>query len=144
MKSNVDFDWKLKDEEFKSRPKEEPEIAFSPTPPAERWSVLEAEEEQRRIQAEKEAAEEKSRKVAEMIKQDGAIAFKAVGGQEEAQKLRAGSTYNRFNKSLKRQYGALTALAACHSVVVAYVIVYRRHQLPVYRCGQRDKEHIEA
>ena len=66
---DVDFDWKLKDEEFKSRPKEEPEIAFSPTPPAERWSVLEAEEEQRRIQAEKEAAEEKSRKVAEMIKQ---------------------------------------------------------------------------
>ena len=66
---DVDFDWKLKDEEFKSRPKEEPEIAFSPTPPAERWSVLEVEEEQRRIQAEKEAAEEKSRKVAEMIKQ---------------------------------------------------------------------------
>ena len=79
-----------------------------------------------------------------MLALDGAIAFKAVGGQEEAQKLRAGSTRNRFNKSLKRQYGALTALAACHSVVVAYVIVYRRYQLPVYGCGQRDKEHIEA
>lgn len=65
---DVDFDWNIKSTEFKSRPDDEPEIAFSPIAPSERWSALEAEEAKRKAEEEKRLAEEKSRQVAAMIK----------------------------------------------------------------------------
>lgn len=65
---DVDFDWKIEEEEFKARPQGDPEIAFSPIPPAERWSAIEAENEKRRAEEANAAAEEKAKKMAELIK----------------------------------------------------------------------------